>query len=203
MNLGNIPIHWFDFAALVVILLGVSRGRKNGMSVELMITMQWLAIIFAAAFLYKPLGDTLYQASSGVTHLFAYISMYILIAIGVKLAFSVLKKAMGGKLIGSGVFGRAEYYLGMLAGALRFLCILIAALALLHARGYTSQELAKDKAYQVDMYGSNFFPGLGTTQHEVFKESLLGSAFEHYASFMLIASTKPEHRDFEKRKLDL
>lgn len=202
MNLGSLPIQWFDFAALIVILLGLSRGRKNGMSVELMSMLQWLAIIFASAFLYRPIGDALCQ-SSPMSHLLAYIMAYIAIAIGVKITFSLLKKGMGGKLVGSSVFGRGEYYLGMLAGGVRFTCIMVAGLALLHAPKYTAQELAKDKAYQVDMYGSNFFPGLGTTQQSVFKDSLLGSAFEHYASFMLISSTKPEHRDFEKRKLPL
>jgi uncharacterized membrane protein required for colicin V production len=202
MNVGKIPIHWFDFAVLIILLLGLSRGRKNGMSVELMGTLQWLTIIFAGAFLYRPLGDFLCQ-SSPVSHLFAYVAMYIAVAIVVKLAFVALKKAIGGKLVGSNVFGRAEYYLGMVAGAVRFTCVLIAAMALLNAPKYTDQDLAKYKAYQVDMYGSTFFPGLGNAQHEVFKGSLLGSAFSHYAGFLLIASTKEEHREFQKRKLDL
>ena len=47
--------------------------------------------------------------------------MYITVAIVVKLAFAGMKKATGGKLLGSNVFGRAEYYLGMMAGAVRFL----------------------------------------------------------------------------------
>jgi uncharacterized membrane protein required for colicin V production len=202
MNLDKMPIHWFDIAVVIVLLLGVSRGRKNGMSVELMVMLQWVAIIFAGAFFYRPLGDQLCQMSP-VNHLFAYIAMYITIAIVVKLAFAGLKKAMGGKLVGSNVFGRAEYYLGMVAGAIRFACILMAALALLNAPTYSSQELARDKAYQVDMYGSAFFPGFGVTQHGIFQESLLGSAVKHYAAFMLITPTKSEKREMERRKVDL
>jgi uncharacterized membrane protein required for colicin V production len=201
MNLENIPIHWFDFAALIIILLGLSRGRKNGMSVELMAMLQWLAIIFAGAFLYRPLGDALCQASP-VSHLFAYIMMYVTVAILVKIGFATVKKLTGGKLMGSNVFGRAEYYLGMVAGAIRFACILIAGMSLLNAPTYTPADLARAKAYQIEMYGSAFFPGFGSVQHEVFKESLLGSAFKNYASFMLISPTKTEKRDFEKRKIE-
>lgn len=201
MNLDKLPISWFDFAVVIVLLLGVSRGRKNGMSVELMVMLQWLAIIFAAAYLYKPLGDALCQ-SSPVSHLFAYIAMYITVAIVVKIIFAALKKAMGGKMLGSSVFGRAEYYLGMLAGAVRFACILMAGLALLNAPAYTQQEIAKAKAYQVDLYGSAFFPGLGSAQQDVFKESMIGSAIKHYAGFMLITTTKAEKRDFQKRSVD-
>jgi uncharacterized membrane protein required for colicin V production len=203
MNLDKMPVHWFDIAVVIVLLLGVSRGRKNGMSVELMVMLQWIAIIFAGAFFYRPLGDELCQWSPAISHLFAYVSMYITVAIVVKLAFAGLKKAMGGKLVGSNVFGRTEYYLGMVAGAVRFACILMAAMALLNAPNYSSQELARDKAYQVEMYGSSFFPGFGTTQHGIFQESLLGSAVKHYAGFMLITPTKAEKHDFERRKVDL
>jgi uncharacterized membrane protein required for colicin V production len=203
MNLGNIPIHWFDFAALIILLLGLSKGRKNGMTIELLPMLQWLAIIFAGAFLYHPLGDMLCHSSPGLSRLFAYISMYVAVAIMVKIAFSMLHKAIAYKLTGSNIFGRAEYYLGMIGGGVRFACVLVAALALLNARYYSSQELASAKAYQVDMYGSTFFPGLGATQQEVFKGSLLGSAFRHYAGFMLISTGHEENEGVHKRKVQL
>jgi uncharacterized membrane protein required for colicin V production len=202
MNMDHVPVNWFDLAVVIVLLLGVNRGRKNGMSVELMVMLQWVAIVFAGAFFYRPLGDALCQ-SSPVSHLFGYIAMYVTIAIVVKIAFAGVKKALGGKLVGSGVFGRAEYYLGMVGGAIRFACILMAALALLNAPLYTRQELAKAKAKQLDLYGSNFFPGIGSAQEDVFKGSLIGSAIKNYCGFLLITSTASEKRDFERRKLDL
>lgn len=202
LNLDQSPVNWFDFAVVIIVLLGINRGRKNGMSVELMPLLQWIAIVFAAAFFYKPAGDALCQFSP-VSHVFAYISMYIAIAIVVKIAFSVIKKGTGGKLAGSSFFGRGEYYLGMLAGAARFLCVLLAALALMNAPYYTQQELAKWKAYQIDVYGSTYFDSFGTAQQQVFKDSLIGSAVKNYAGFMLIATTKGENRQLERRKDDL
>jgi uncharacterized membrane protein required for colicin V production len=201
MNIDS-PVNWFDFAVVIILLLGINRGRKNGMSVELMPLLQWVAIIFAGAFLYKPLGDFLCQTSP-VSHLFGYISMYIAIAIVVKIIFSVLKKGMGGKLAGSSVFGRGEYYLGMLAGAARFACVIVAALALINAPYYSQSDLKKWKDYQNDVYGSTYFDNLGTAQQAIFKESLLGSAIKNYAGFMLIVTTKTEHKGLERRKDDL
>ncbi len=202
LNLQQSPLNWFDLLVVVVILLGFRSGRKNGMSVELMPMLQWLAIIVCGAVLYQPLGDTLAD-SSPMNHLFCYITVYVLVAIVIKAVFAMFKKALGGKLTGSDLFGRAEFYLGMFAGAVRYCCILLAALALLNAPYYSSQEIASNKAYQTDMYGSTFFPGLSAVQIQVFKESCLGSLLKNRAEFMLIASTKPEHKELARPKDNL
>jgi uncharacterized membrane protein required for colicin V production len=202
LSLDQSPVNWFDFLVVIVVLLGISRGRKHGMSVEMMVTLQWLGIVFAGAMLYRPLGDLLAD-SSPMSHLFCYITMYILVAIVVKTTFSLFKKALGGKLVGSSVFGGAEFYLGMVAGAVRFVCILIAGLALLNAPYYTTQQIAYSKAQQVDLYGSNFFPELSGVQLDIFRNSLMGSLIKDRAEFLLITSTKPEHKTLQKRKDEL
>jgi uncharacterized membrane protein required for colicin V production len=195
-------INWFDAVVLITLLLGFNQGRKHGMSEEMMVTFQWVGIIFAGAFLYKPLGDML-ALSSPVSHLFCYIAIYITAAIVTKIAFSMLKKAMGGKLIGSDVFGGGEYYLGMLAGGIRFACMLIAALAILNAPFYSPQDIAASRAYQNEAFGSNFFPELSTVQSDVFKDSLVGSLIKKRAGILLIASTKSEHKSVSRAKDDL
>jgi hypothetical protein len=201
LSLQHSPLNWFDLVVVVVLLLGIRQGRKNGMSVELTPMLQWLVIVVVGSVTYQPLGDMLAE-SSPMSHLFCYITVYILMAIVIKCAFSMLKKLGGGKLTGSDLFGRAEFYLGMLGGAVRFLCILLAALAILNAPYYSAQEIASTKAYQVDMYGSTFFPGFSTMQIQIFKESLLGGLLKKNAEFMLIASTKPEHKDLPRKKDD-
>ena len=94
-----------------------------------------------------------------MSHLLSYIIVYVIIAIMVKSSFALLKKSVGGKMTGSDVFGRAEFYLGMGAGAVRFLCMLIFALALLNAPMYSAQQVAANRAYQIKNFDSNFFPG--------------------------------------------
>jgi uncharacterized membrane protein required for colicin V production len=202
LSLQHSPLNWFDLLVVVTILLGMRQGRKNGMSVELLPMLQWLAIVILGAALYRPLGDMLAD-SSPMPHLFCYITFYIIVAIFVKTAFSLLKKAAGGKLTGSNLFGRAEFYLGMIGGAVRYLCVLVAALALLNGPYYSSQEIASSRDYQIDMYGSTFFPGLSTVQLQVFRESFLGSAIKNQAEFVLIASTKPEHKELPRAKDNL
>jgi uncharacterized membrane protein required for colicin V production len=202
LSMDHSPVNWFDFVVVIVLLLGVSRGRKNGMSIEAMVMLQWVAIVIACAMLYRPLGDMLAH-SSPMSRLFSYISVYLMLAVFVKTAFSVIKKGAGGKLVSNNLFGRAEFYLGMCAGAVRFACILIAALALLNAPLYTQQDLSASHAYQMDLYGSNFFPGLGEVQQNVFKDSFLGSQIKKYAEFLLITPTKSEVKEIQRKKDDL
>lgn len=201
LSLQNSPVNWFDFIVVIVLLLGVNKGRKNGMSVELVPMLQWIAIVIAGAAFYRPLGDMLAQ-SSPMSHIFCYIALYLVIAIVVKSVFSLIKKGAGGKLVENNVFGSGEYYLGMFGGAVRFACILLAALALMNARLYTPYEVAKVRAADVDLYGSTFFPRFSEVQQGVFKESFLGSLIKKHAEFLLIAPTKPENKDIERRKTD-
>jgi hypothetical protein len=202
LSLEHSPLNWFDLAVVIVIMLGIRQGRKNGMSVELTPMLQWIAIAAIGAVTYRPLGDMLAD-SCPMQHVFCYITVYIIMAIMIKCTFSMLKKLGGGKLTGSDLFGRGEFYLGMAGGAVRFLCILLAALALLNAPYYSAQEIANTKAYQEDMYGSTFFPGLSAVQIQIFKESFIGSFLKKDAEFLLIASTKSEHKDLPRKKDDL
>ncbi|SRR5581483_821427 len=202
MNFDKMSVGWFDLLVIIMALLGARQGRKNGMSVECVVMLQWVAIISACAFLYRPLGDAL-SDSSPMSHLFCYIACYISTAMVVKVIFSLIKKGAGGKLTGSDLFGRGEFYLGTGAGMVRFLCILIAGTALLNAREYTQQEVTASIAFQKDVYGSTFFPELCTIQADVFKSSFCGKAIKDYAPFLLIHPTPPEHKEMKKRSADL
>ena len=194
--------NWFDVVVLGILLWGLNKGRKHGMSEELMMTLQWVGIVCAGAFLYRPFGDML-ALSSPVSHLFCYVTIYIIAAIVTKIAFSLVKKAMGGKLVGSDVFGAAEYYLGMIAGAVRYSCMLIALLAILNAPYYSPQDIAASRAFQNDVYGSNYFPTIAGLQQGVFKESLIGSLIKQRAGILLIASTKSENVGLKRAKDNL
>jgi len=191
----------FDAIVVIILLWGLNKGRKHGMSEELMIMLQWIAIVVAGAYLYRPFGDML-ALSSPVSHLFCYITIYVTTAIVTKILFALIKKATGGKLVGSSIFGAAEYYLGMIAGAVRYACMLIAALALLNAPYYSQADIAAARAYQDKEFGSNYFPELSGIQQTVFNESVVGSMIKERAGVLLIASTKFEKKAIERRKDD-
>lgn len=189
MSFDRLPFNWFDLILVIVLLMGIFRGRKRGMSEELMTLLQWIAIVIACSILYRPLGEWLASVSL-MSKLMSYITAYLLTAGIVAIAFVLFKRAFNGKLIGSDAFGRAEYYLGMPAGMVRFGCILVAGLALLNARFYTQQEIQAYKDFQMKNYDSEFFPGLQTLQANVFEKSLTGPGIKKYLSFLLIQPTK-------------
>ena len=191
MKLDSLPFNWFDIFLLFWLGLGVFRGRKRGMSEELLTFLQWVVIVIFCSVAYQPVGDWLMQMSKMFGRMASYIIGYLLAAGLVALAFALFKRAFHGKLIGSDVFGKAEYYLGMPAGLLRFFCMLLTGLALLNARFYTPEEIRANKKYQMDNFDSEFFPGPQEIQANVFEKSFTGPLFKKHLSFLLITPTGP------------
>ena len=200
MNLDyKVPLNWFDLAALVVLLLGVLRGRKRGMSQELVDLVQWAVIICGGTFLYQPVGQMFAQLTSS-SLLYSYVSAYLGIAVIIKLFFLAIKHSVGGKLVGSDVFRGGEYYLGMAAGMMRFACALLLTLAVLNARYFSPEEIAADEKFQKDVYGSTFFPGVSELQKEIFRQSLSGSFVKNHLEFILITPTAPRKDGFKQKE---
>jgi uncharacterized membrane protein required for colicin V production len=198
----NLPFNWFDLVVLVVMIVGMQRGRKHGMSEELISLLKWLTIMFACAIMYEPLGIAI-STSPVFNLLSSYLMAYLGIALVIAALFAALKSMVGGKLLGSDVFGRSEFYLGMFAGMIRFICILVVGLALLDARAYNSAEIRADIKYQNDVYGSNFFPKLYTVQAQVFESSLCGPWIKNNLAFLLIKPTAPEKKELKKKETPL
>ncbi len=190
MSPDTIPINWFDLALVVVLLLGSWRGRQHGMSEETLPLVKWIIILFGAALTYERVGDFVLR-NTPFGRLLSYISGYLIVVLAVFALFSLFKRALGGKLIGSDFFGPTEYYLGIGAGMVRFTCILLVGLALLNARLYSTSEVRAMRKYQDDVYGSNFFPSLQTVQESVFTESLTGPQIQKYCGHLLIRPTPP------------
>jgi hypothetical protein len=188
--MNNLPINWFDFLVLVVLLVGYARGRKHGMSKELLKVIKWLTVVLVSAIGYEPLGLWL-ESTVQLGRLTSFVISYCFIAAFVMLLFTLLSENLGSKLAGSDAFGKSEFYLAMPAGMLRFACILFVLLALLNARLYSTAEINAMKKFQDDNYGSQFFPTLSSVQSGVFEESFLGPQIRKYAEFLLIKQTPP------------
>lgn len=197
MNLQAVQISWFDLLVVVLLLVGVMRGRKRGMSQELLDVLQWLLIVVAAGFFYQPLGD-FFASFTAFGLLSCYLWAYAIVAGIIMVTFMVVRRQVGEKLVTGDVFGNGEYYMGMMAGALRYLCILLVVLAFLNARHYSQQEIRAKLQYQTDNFGSAYFPNLNTLQQEVFAQSQLGSLARDYLSTLLIRPTSPEDKTLGK-----
>ncbi len=202
MSPDKIPINWFDLALVVVLLLGIWQGRKRGMSEETLPLVKWLIIVFGAALAYQPIAQLL-MGSTPFGRLFCNIIAYAAVILVGFMVFSVIKRALGGKLLGSDLFGKSEYYLGMGAGMVRFACVLLVGLALLNARLYTAAEVRAMQKFQNDNYGSNFFPTLAGVQDSVFDKSLTGPLIKKYCGQLLIQPTPPGGGEIKRAKVDL
>ena len=182
---GALTVGWVDFVTILVLCAGMMRGRKRGLSEEILDTTMWILILVAGAFLYRGLGDLMGQKPL-LSRLTYYMLSYILIALGVKIVFTFIKQKFGAKIVESDMFGRMEFYGGMAAGSVRFACIYLFLLSLLHAPHYSAEFLAK-RAKDVDYnYGSDFFPHPSKIQKAVFQDSFTGKNAEQHLPMLLI-----------------
>jgi len=202
MSLDKLPINAFDCIVIFVLAFGIFRGRKHGMSEELFGMIKWLVVAIGCAMLYRPGGEWL-AGSSPFSLLSSYLFVYTGAALLILGIFAFFKHRLGGKLVGSDIFGRAEYYLGMGSGAVRFSCMLIAAMALLNARYFNPKEVRAMEDFQNDVYGSNYFPTLHTAQQVVFEKSVAGSWIRDHLDFLLISPTPPQDKSIQQKDADL
>ncbi len=110
MSLDNLPFGWFDVAVVLILAFGLFRGRKNGMTKEILPTLQWIITIIACGFGYQTVGQMILNIS-GWDKLVDYILGYLILTFVVYLLFVLVKKIFMPRLTGSNFFGRSEYYL--------------------------------------------------------------------------------------------
>jgi len=199
MNLDKLPFNLFDCAVLAVLTLGILRGRKNGMSGELISLIKWIVVVAVCAFCYMP-ASKFVEDISPIGQFWAYLGAYAGLALLVLSIFGLFKHVLGGKLLGSDVFGRTEYYLGMAAGLVRFCCGLIVVLAMLNARLYTAADVQASERFQKEAYGSNFFPSMQSVQDSVFNRSMVGPLIKNHLSFLLIKPVHPEKHQLHQQE---
>ncbi len=181
----NLPFNWFDVAVLLLVMVGYTRGRKRGMSVESISMLMWIAIAIVSAIAYEPLG-LMIDSYAKLGKLTSFLMAYTIVALGIALVFSYVKQTIGKKLTGSDTFGKSEYYLGIPAGMLRFTCVVLVFLALLNSRYYSTAEIKAQNKYDLENYGSSFFPHLYSIQDDVFRKSFVGSNVKEHLDFLLI-----------------
>ena len=199
MSLSQLPINLFDLVVIVVLVVGILRGRKHGMSEELLNLLKWLAILLGCAAAYEPGAELISQFTNMFSRLTCYLLAYVGGALLIFLLFVGIKRVFSGKLVGSDIFGRTEYYLGMGSGLVRVSCMLLAALALLNARYFSPTEVRAMEKRDIDIYGSDFFPGLHTVQATVFDQSLTGPLIKEHLGFLLIKPTEPENNALHQK----
>ena len=186
---NGMPFNWFDMAVVVVLGFGLFRGRRNGMSKELLPLLQWLVMVTVCGLGYTMLAGVL--AGLIPDKLWNCLVAYLALALAVFIVFTILKRQLDDKLVKSNYFKGGEYYLGMLSGMVRYACVLLFVLALLNAPVYTPAEIAQQTAFDQKNFGGglfagNYFPHLFQVQAAVFKDSFLGPHIKDNAGMLLI-----------------
>jgi hypothetical protein len=190
LALDKLPIGWFDAALLVTLGFGAFRGRKNGMTKEIIPLFQWIALVLAPGFGY-PFVAQYYHTTCHFSILLSDLIGYLTIAAVVFLIFSGIKKALTPRLAGSNIFGSGEYYLAVPCGIIRYFCIVMFILAFINAKHYTRAEIEAKAAYNARWYGGgiytgNYIPDLHTVQDGIFKKSFTGPYIAQYLGVLLI-----------------
>ncbi len=164
----------FDVFVMVILIVGMIRGKIRGMSEELLDVFKWLLVVVAAAWGYQPMGNWLANFLH-IPFLIAYVSCYLFIVVVITSIFATIKRKMGEKVFESDLFGKAEYPLGMLAGMVRYGCILMMFLAVLNAFVFDyAQVEIKKKAQEKDLGEGMSFPTKEGLHQGIFIYSLTG-----------------------------
>ncbi|MBI3417361.1 MAG: CvpA family protein [Verrucomicrobia bacterium] len=181
----QVQLGWFDFVVSGFLVVGVLHGRRKGMTGELFDVFQWLLIVVGGAYAYQPFGAVIREYTQ-MEPMACSLTAYFVTAFLIKIAITAVKHRIGEQLIKSDVFGRMEFYLGMMGGALRYACMLLMFMAVLNAKYITPAELARVAKMQKDNFGDISFPTLGSVQQDIFKKSLVGQLTKKHLGHQLI-----------------
>lgn len=188
--LKSFNVSVFDGLFLAFLIVGILRGRKRGISEEMLDVLQWIGVVLTAALAYPAIGSLLINYAY-FPPVLANVFGYLLAAIAVVFIFKTFKRGVGEKLVQGDVFGRFEFYLGMMAGFVRFLCIALFVLALFHAKYSTPQERERIAKVQRDNFGSVSFPTFDEMQYSVFYKSASGNLIRTNLSALMIKPVPP------------
>jgi uncharacterized membrane protein required for colicin V production len=192
-KVSTMKFDYFDIFAVSWLIIGLFWGRKRGMSQELLPLLQWVGIVAAASAFYEPFGALIHHHTF-FSVLWANITAYLLIACGVHLICFSLKQFLSVKLVEKNLFGRWEFYLGMTAGATRFGCMLLVAMALMNSHVATEAELARTEKFQKENFSDIRFPTYGGLQQDVLVNSFSGRWIRSNLKSVLIATVTPAQK---------
>ena len=184
---SNAKFNYFDMVAIVWLIIGFFRGRKHGLSGELLPMSLWLGIVVAGGLYYARFSGTVHQYTQ-FGPLWSNVTAYLLIALGVYLIYRWFRQLFAEKLVEKDPFGRSEYYLGMMAGVVRFGCMIVVAMSLMNSRVATAAELAESEKFQAAWFSDIRFPTYGEFQQDALLKSFSGQWVETHLKPVLIAA---------------
>lgn len=190
----QLSFNWFDAVFLITIGFGCYDGKKNGLSGEHIPLFKWMLIGLAGGVMGDLFGSLLQMTLSLSSYWSRMIGAALWIGTGWGV-FAFLNSKGITQLKDSDWFGKVEYPLGVVAGALRLLCILLTVMSLLNGRIYTTAQIQAQREEQIRELGSAIFPTVGMINGAVFKGSYIGPRLNRWMGWAFItASPAPPKR---------
>jgi uncharacterized membrane protein required for colicin V production len=192
MDASALSLNGFDAVVVAVLGFGLFRGRRNGLSKELLPLLQWIVLVPVCGLGYQAVGGLLMKLAN-LDQFWSFILAYLALALVVFIVFLSLKRAFAEKLVKSDFFKGGEYYLGMVSGVVRYACVLVFLMALLNARFFAPEEIAAADAADKQnlgggLFAGNYFPHLFTIQDWVFTQSFTGACVKKNLPMLLIVT---------------
>ena len=188
---ANARFNYFDIVLVVWLIIGLLWGFKRGMTLELVPLSQWMGSVFAGGLLYRAFPARTFTTAP-ITLSFGPISRLICWSFFPPSDLhSASKETLTQICVGKIVWARRVLRLGMMAGGVRFGCVLLVGFALMNARLASSEEMAKaEKSHQHDLSRALFLH-FGAFQQNVVFNSMSGHWVQSNLPSFLIASAPP------------
>jgi len=183
------------FDALLLGLLGYGgyKGKQDGASGTWLSFIQWLCIALPGGLMGGLFGAGL-RALFGAGPFWSQIIGYSLWILLVCCVFGYLYSKGKDEAIDGDKFGRLEYPLGVLAGVLKGLFILLTVMSFLNGRVYTSQVIEASRANQIKEFGTTLFPTVPMLHHMAFNTSFSGPRLKTAFGWALLQPYQPVTR---------
>jgi uncharacterized membrane protein required for colicin V production len=182
--------NWFDGVVFALLAIGFFWGRLQGMSHQLLGVCQWVATFVLCGKLYLYPGGLLVRWVNFQPG-YAYVFSYLMLALGIKIIFVMIQRAVGKKLMASDIFGRMEYPLGVIACQVRLVSMMLVFLALLNAKYVSQEEMENAERNQRETWGVLTMRVLGSFKDRVFQGSLTGRLVKYHCHGQLVVASAP------------
>jgi len=173
MEKSKLILCWFDFLVVGFLIWGAIIGKRRGMSVEALDLLKWLIILLVSSWGYTELAPLVHKIGN-FNNYWVHFGSYLGIIIVLKTLLEMLKQRVGKVVIRADAFGKGEFHLGGIAGALRHLCMVIIFCSLANSTPVSEAQLKKSESDQLELLGDIFFPAQGRIRFDILYKSYTG-----------------------------
>jgi len=190
--IAALRLNMFDAVLAGALGWGIYQGKEHGASTTHVSVVQWMLIGLAGGFAGNLLGSLMFSILGSAY--WGQLTGYLLWIFIVAAFFAFLNSKGKGEWKDADWFGRLEYPLGVLGCVLKYFCIILTIMSILNAKHYSAEDIRKDRAWQIEEFGSALFPTFTMLNNTVFNTSFCGPYVKKAFSWAILPSAKAPTR---------